>query len=537
MSATNSKKKSAKKAPKPWYLVTNHLNLLYMLAAGLVMEPSGFGRKYYVDPLEAIPGLIPLFRNAIPLKALEQAVSERGHLRPCVVLLDLSGVSGDVHVFSREGKIRAAKLPNIRLGKNGVGILVRAPLPLTMFSGIYFQSEEDRQTFETAANDVSNVDLLPYRIDVDESLFSGETTTEWPPVEQELRTKDFKDLKGMSLDRASENNISAQDLGGLITMLYHCANRSDLGLKVFKRIIGCARNANTDPVQNPFLAELPNWLGEVGVSECSNSRVRLYWGAMDALVAAQQGNDLLQPVDVVLEYFDAQLKQLTGEGDRLNLEKLTADMRSIHGLSSGTISELFQSYKGNFSRSFLLFCLLKDCKDLLEFSHPSLEDGEYLLAAMLFGVRDGWLRQPFEMRNQSLSAYVSYRMASVAHEKQKSALCLPTTPSPEPLRQFFAVGPNAWSKSQKNAAIEISKASKWLDCIETHIAAAGDTPLVSPKQESGKFIFPGEVTLTIEVRREAFLKRLGAWPPIDGKLESKIKNDLNAARKEEVSRG
>ena len=56
MSTTNSKKPNAPNPPRPWYLVTNHLNLLYMLAAGLVMGPSGFRGKHYVDSLGAIPG-------------------------------------------------------------------------------------------------------------------------------------------------------------------------------------------------------------------------------------------------------------------------------------------------------------------------------------------------------------------------------------------------------------------------------------------------------------------------------------------------
>ena len=32
-------------APTRWLLVTNQRNLLYMLAAGLVMPPKGFGKK------------------------------------------------------------------------------------------------------------------------------------------------------------------------------------------------------------------------------------------------------------------------------------------------------------------------------------------------------------------------------------------------------------------------------------------------------------------------------------------------------------
>ena len=74
MHMISKKKEGLPKMPQEWYLVTNHLNLLYMLSAGLVMEPSGFGEKYYTDSLEDAPGEVPLFSNVIPRKVLEQVV-------------------------------------------------------------------------------------------------------------------------------------------------------------------------------------------------------------------------------------------------------------------------------------------------------------------------------------------------------------------------------------------------------------------------------------------------------------------------------
>ena len=124
-----------------------------------------------------------------------------------------------------------------------------------------------------------------------------------------------------------------------------------------------------------------------------------------------------------------------------------------------------------------------------------------------------------------------YRMAGDTHKKQGN-MRLPETPAPRPLRAFFPCDEKLWSKSQINAAIEITKASKWRDCIETIIASVDNLPLENPRYENGKYIFSGEASLTIKVRHDAFLKRLGEWPPIDAKLESKIRNDLNSANKE-----
>lgn len=547
MSTTNSKKPNAPKPPQPWYLVTNHLNLLYMLAAGLVMGPSGFRGKHYVDSLSAIPGWVPFFRDAVPVKTLEEAVSERRHLRPCIVSFDLSGISCPVEVLSREGKIRDAAFPNIRLGKEGIGILVRAPLPLTFVSRICFQSDEDQQMFEAAAKDVSNVDLKPYRLAVEESLFRNATDSVWPPMQtakvRQNRSKNesgaqaplpIDSIQGAQRDVAPQiehQPISAQSLGGVLSMLYHCANHSELGVKVFQLITGAAHNTNNALIEDPILAELPNWLSGDGVSEHSSTPAKLYWGTINALVAAQDGNHSSQPVDVALEYLAAQAAQLEDDKSKSRLERLTVDMRSLLGLGGGTITELFERHKGSLSRPLLLFCLREHCKDLLEFSHPLLSDAEHLLAGILFGVRDGWLRLSCDMRNQSLSAYVMYRMAGDTHKKQGN-MRLPETPAPRPLRAFFPCDEKLWSKSQINAAIEITKASKWRDCIETIIASVDNLPLENPRYENGKYIFSGEASLTIKVRHDAFLKRLGEWPPIDAKLESKIRNDLNSANKE-----
>jgi hypothetical protein len=546
MNATSPKKRNPRKNIQAWHLVTNHQNLLYMLAAGLVMEPSGFRGKHYADSLGAIPGWIPLFRDEIPAKALEQAISERKHLRPCVVSFDLSGVSGPAQLLSQKGSIKDALFPIKNFGKKNLAVFIRAPLPLTLLSRICFRSPEDRQAFEITAKDVSNVDLEPWKIEIEESLFSNATDTAWPPEQtskpQRRRTKNKapnsqqgdllgvpEDARPFSEEKKPHSLVSAQALGGLLAMLYHSANRSELGLGVFQRVADSVRETNGILTDDSILAELPNWLDGGGVSERADTPARLYWGAMDALVAAQEQDPSPQPVEVVLGYLDGQLAQLAEEKTRLRLERLIADMRGCLGLGVGTITELFERNKGSLSRPLLLFCLREHCVDLLEFSHPLLSDAEYLLASILFGVRDGWLRLPRTLRNPALSAYVMYRMASATHQRQGNVLSLPKKPGPQPLRAFFSLNAGTWSEIQTTAAIEIARVSTWRDCIETIIASTDGFPLDNPKQENGKFIFSGETASTTKIKREAFLRHLGQWPPINAQLESRARMRLGEA--------
>ena len=63
----------------------------------------------------------------------------------------------------------------------------------------------------------------------------------------------------------------------------------------------------------------------------------------------------------------------------------------------------------------ILFFLRRDCADLLEFDDDRLNEADRLAAAVLFGLRDGWLGLPLRLRAvPGLSAAVSYRMARMA---------------------------------------------------------------------------------------------------------------------------
>ena len=80
--------------PERCCLVTNHLNLLYMLAAGLVLPRSGFGDKYYRDTLESCPGWIPLFTGRPGRAAVDHSIAEAAHLRPCQAVVSLRDCRG-----------------------------------------------------------------------------------------------------------------------------------------------------------------------------------------------------------------------------------------------------------------------------------------------------------------------------------------------------------------------------------------------------------------------------------------------------------
>ena len=420
---TPKKPHSRSKPKRIWHLVTNHQNMYYMLAAGMVMGPAGFRGKHYSDPLSVCPGWIPFFwgKVGIPAGALDHTTSERKHLLPCIAFFDLSDLSGPVRMLSRNGSMRDVHTPVAKKLKDDIAILIRAPLPLSLLSSISFRSSEDKQTFESNAWDVSNVDLSPHRIDVAESLFSTTTGITGP-------------LQGQLFEADTDNPPAhGQALGGMFAMLYHTADRSDLGLAAYRLVTGAARDKDSALVKSDsILAELPNWMDRGEISGQADTRARLFWGIIQSLVDAQTKEHPQTPVDVALEYLDSQLDQLQEMEFRACLERLITDIRSCLGLGDGTVTELLDRHQGSLSRPLLLFCLREHCIDLLEFSHPLLSDAEYLLAGILFGVRDGWLQLPRELRDPDLSAFIAYRMADAEHRKLGDDFTLGESRRPRP---------------------------------------------------------------------------------------------------------
>ena len=514
-----------RKSSQVWHLVTNHQNLLYMLAAGMVMGPAGFRGKHYADPLSVYPGRIPLFRDKarIPAGVLDHTTSERKHLLPCIASFDLGALSGPVQMLSRDGNKRDVAFPIARKRKGDVAILMRAPLPMTLLSGISFCSPGDLQAFASAARDVSNVDLSPHRLEVAESLFLTDTEVTWPLVQPQ----------GQLLEADNDNPPAfGQALGGVFAMLYHAANRSDLGLAAFRLATETARDKDHGLARsNPILAGLPVWMKRGKISGQADTHARLFWEVIQSLVTAQMQARPQTPVDVVLERLDSQLGLLQETEFRSRLERLIADVHGCLGLGGGTVTELLDRHKEDpLSRPLLLFCLRERCTDLLEFSHPSLSEVEYILAGILFGARDGWLRMPRELRHPDLSAYTAWRMTEAEHRERHAQWILEPPPSPIPLRALFSLSWEEWAQKQKEVALELACECHWTECIVTRITLAPGSDPASYESNELQARIQGKITSTAEeVNGEKFMNRLGRWPPIVYERELEVRKKLKGS--------
>ena len=510
--------------PASGLLVTNHLNLMYMLAAGLVMPPAGFGDKYYRDTLSCFPGWIPLFIDHVSSEAIASSTREAGHLRPIIVEIALAGLAGPV--LALDTGLRELRFPGESDGAEQL-ILVPAPLPASWIESVVFRSAEDRRACEADARDFGNVPLQDVARRVAKTLFTRAPDTPWPPAE------------GPAARPAPLHGPLAA--GGVMAMLLLAGNRGELAVRSCRHAFD-PEDESLPPVDDPILAGLRAWMRAGAVSwpadaeerssaadpssVQSASQARLFRGAVDRLVAWRDAAAAGSAEDAVLDYLatasttlDARLRAGAG--------KLRDTLVELRGLAGVTAGALFDRHATPLARAMILFFLRGDCVDLLDFDNDRLHEADRLAAAVLFGVRDGWLGLPLRFRAvPGLSAAVSHRMARMAQRLAGSGLDLGKSPARvKPLRELFGDG-SAWRAREAEAALRLARSNDW-DCVHSRISLGRGAYKLTVEGGAVHVDLPGEPRVTTEVDAARFFRYL-ATERVDPGIESKVRGMLRA---------
>ena len=504
---------SPTKAATRWLLVSNHQNLLYMLAAGLVMPPMGFGKKYYQDTLAAYPGWIPLFANEVPKAAIAYSISERKHLIPCIATMNLTTLQGKVMAIDSEGGAKEVSFPDGLTGSEQI-LLIPAPLPVTWVTSIAFQSSDHKTRCEADARDFANVTLLDFKREVSASAFSKVTGWHWPPSGIDIPSK------GIVLDTPFA-------AGGIMALLLHLGNIGEIGMQAC-RLAFDAETEVAQSIPDPLISSLGMWMQTGQTNDTGDISNRLFWDAVMKVAACRFSDAPFTPLDVVLDYLES-----AGEGMdermKLALVKLSNDLRTIASFTDSTITEIFERHPKSFSRVLTLFFLLEKCADLLSFKHPLLTKSDIIAAAILFAARDGWLGLPLQLRNSpSSQAAILHRMAAMTHHMGDTGLNLGSPPSrPLPLRELFLLGPKGWSTAQKDAALALARECRW-GCIQTRVSLGKGDYRLFVDGGGMHIIVAGEAkAVETEVDREKFFGEL-ASKPISDKQDRKVRDLLKA---------
>ena len=488
--------------PASGYLVTNHLNLMFMLSAGLILPPSGMGAKYYQDTLGCYPGWIPLFIDRVFDDAVVASVHEARHLRPCMAEVRLSGLAGPIQVL-RGDEIVPIAFPDGIDGTEQV-LFVPAPLPTAWLERILFRSKEDLSACNAEVKDYNNVPWQDFDRKLLKSPFTKALTEPWPP-------------KSSLPDRTTRLATSLA-VGGSIAMLLQFANASDFGVQVC-RLASTSDMRQAKAVADSVLADFGPWsrtgrtpLEENDAELSSDSaganglQQQLFWNIVGCVADWRSQGQSAE--DVVLGCLDEHSQELRHASLKAKVTSLKEDLEELTGLGSLTPDDMFAQYSTPFSRALTLLFLRQTCGELLEFRNSRLTDVDWLSAALLFGVRTGWQELPLALRNlPGLANMVSHRMAVIAHHQSQTGLKLGDPPPRcQSLRELFM---GDWNRQHKTAAQILVKRQGW-NCFQTTIHLADGQYELRGTRGGVKIRFEGEPkATTVEVDPTRFFLDMG----------------------------
>lgn len=394
-----------------WFLATNTDNLKMMVAQGLITSPDGFSpNKYYKDELENYPGFIPLFKNNIPTKTLVLIESEESNMTACLIEIDLAKIT--------QGKAKNTKNELIAIDSEIADnlILLLAPLPLSCIKEIIFKSENDKKNLEKEQGLSSNfilVNLKLQSVKKDQKLFE----------EKESTLLNSDDDKGITFNLPNAERIDYKKVyafGGLLTNLFYFAKNGEDSNKVFQGLINTnsfQMSGDIDCIYQYFSKTVSNDdLGE------------MYKRLIDAII---NENDFKNDIINLLESnnWTDKLQSRTKE--------LAQKLRNFED-NDTTISDKFQQAETPLERLLLMLFYRESSEKLTQVHFPLFVENDCLLFAMLFGVRDGFLKMPKFLRQyQDLQNFISFKMAEYAHKNIDGNMVFKPPTQPKTIRDLL----------------------------------------------------------------------------------------------------
>ena len=233
---------------------------------------------------------------------------------------------------------------------------------------------------------------------------------------------------------------------------------------------------------------------------------QLFWEIVDRIAEWKLKPEVASAEDVVLDYLENKSGQLRETRLRQKVLELWKALESLTGLGAVGITEMFERHPTSFSRAMTLFFLRQNCAELLDFQHPLMTETDWLVSAILFGVRSGWQEFPLEFRDLlGLSLAVPHRMAAKSQQMAHTRLEI-GDPPPRciPLRELFL---SDWDKKQQEAASFLAKKRGW-DCMQTTIQLNNGTYELRGSRSGMQIMTDSEPAITREIDKDRFFRNL-----------------------------
>lgn len=489
-----------------WRLVTNHLNMMFMLSAGMIIPPSAFGKKYYLDTLAFVPGWIPLFPEKLSQLAIQQSVSEQAHLRPCYIEFNLKEARGAVKLL-KFGRWVDAIFPDEVMGDEEV-MLIPAPIPVSLITEIVFSSKEDKAYCEKDAKNFFNVPLADYVTKASGTPFKKVNSGSW------LFHQDGLNERQLDL-------TIADAFGGVIALLSQLSNQDDTAIAVSKAFNVAAPDEALINSSSMLIGAHQIFYPLTQDTELAGASGVLFKELAQAIINHRVSLKSGSPKDIVMEVLEKQQG-----ATRQASERLLEDLKQIVQFPDKTLDELLHLHQKPLPKSLILFFMCDGALDLFELNSDTLTGYERCGAAILLGISEGWMKMPKEVRaSNELNIKAPAFMANLSLQMSNSAFSFGTLPDrPRSLRDYFQQFP--FDKTTSQAALYIARACKW-PCIKTRIKLGKGDYQLSIDGSGASLVLEGDVkAVEAEIDHVHFLKLLSSTAEIPQKIEHEARKIL-----------
>ncbi len=492
-------------AIKKWFLPTNTANLGMMIAQGLISAPIGCS-KYYSDILSEQLGYIPLFYEKEQLQlisaALTKAISESNSLIPCIIEINLNHIlSGNVYTDTGDS-VDLSKLTLDEFNVNRLFIL--APLPLSCIARILFNNGDGSKDEFIKNTKIlyRNVPLSSIKIEAPKNM-----------------AKFFNSNTNAIFDNDQNNKVELPKvttveykktyaLGGILCALFYFSKNGGLSNRMF---IEACNLSKTDKKDIYDFSLIYNYFYSPEASQKDKDSTNKLLIAILDIIAGTNAED---SNELIIELL--QSESLSEEGGfRERAKKLADELIEFHrNIIDIPISETFKISKTAKEKSSIKLLLLmlfhrKDVGALIDFQLEVFEEEDYILFAILFGLRDTFIKVPkFLKEYDGLQFYISNLMAKYAHDTAQTGITFKPIKSPPTLIDML-----------KPSKLEfISWASKELDIQDCFNSVM---PSKNFKNHKGSSTYSGIVIPKIERDELNFFKKMSAIK-IDNCLYNKV---------------
>lgn len=393
-----------------WLLPTNTENLKMIIAQGLISSSDGF-TKYYSDVLELVPNYIPLFKDEIPSTLLNYVLSEDNSLTPVILDIDLKKMSNDIKILQDD------KLVNLEGEVDSADVVfILAPLPLSFISTLIFSSKDVLKEFEEDSKLYSNVVLNDLKLSstvAEQKLFkSSNLSVDW--------VNDLKKIKTMDVDEVDYKKVYAY--GGLLLNLFYFAKNGNLSNDNYKLFSDFSEEKKSQDI------DIYDYFKDFDINN-ADIKKKMDNGLIDIAINSK---DFKEDVLKFLEYgnWDERTQKRTQE--------LADKLKGFESNTNKTVSEQFHEAKTRLEKILLMLFLREDTEALMEYTLELFCEEDYINFAMMFGIRDKFIKMPKELREfTGLQSFVSLKMAEYAHTTIESNIKFKSTIKPLTVIELF----------------------------------------------------------------------------------------------------